>query len=113
MRYIVEGSLRAVGGVVRVSTQLVDATSARVLWSGRIEGRSDDTADLQDGIARGDPRLHLSRVLEAAALLQLGREPEAQAAMAAARRIRPTLTLQEVAHANGRRLAEKLGPLWA
>jgi TolB-like protein/class 3 adenylate cyclase len=324
VRYIVEGSLRAVGDTVRVSTQLIDAASARVLWSGRIEGRSDDTTDLQDGIARGviselepeltraeiahirrlrpenvdawgnyqqavgaialkgwtdealqelrahsrrafeldphfaqaralfalmsavggnigllpstpelaqealdqaeqaialddgstavlgfagcalsdlgqrergietlqralaidpsnaqahvalgasigwrqgqvdegvarmrhgmrispqdrrlgfwgwamgclllvggqaeaalaeartsaarDPRLHLSRVLEAMALLQLGREPEARAALAAARRVRPTLTLQEVARANGRRVAEKLGPLWA
>ncbi len=53
VRYIVEGSLRAVGDMLRVSTQLIDAASARVLWSGRVEGRSDDTADLQDGIARG------------------------------------------------------------
>lgn len=60
-----------------------------------------------------DPRLHLSRILEAAALLQLSREPEARAALAAARRIRPTLTLPEVAHAHGRRVAEKLKPLWA
>jgi len=53
VRYIVEGSLRAVGDTLRVSTQLIDAASARVLWSGRVEGSSDDTADLQDGIARG------------------------------------------------------------
>jgi TolB-like protein/class 3 adenylate cyclase/Flp pilus assembly protein TadD len=53
VRYIVEGSLRAVGDTLRVSTQLIDAASARVLWSGRVEGRSDDTVDLQDGIARG------------------------------------------------------------
>jgi adenylate cyclase len=53
VRYIVEGSLRAIGGTLRVSTQLIDAASARVLWSGRVEGRGDDTADLQDGIARG------------------------------------------------------------
>jgi tetratricopeptide (TPR) repeat protein len=59
-----------------------------------------------------DPRLHLSRILEAAALIHLGREPEARAALAAARRIRPTLTLPEVARVQGRRVAEKLGPLW-
>jgi adenylate cyclase len=53
VRYIVEGSVRAIGDVVRVSTQLIDAASARVLWSGRLDGRSDDTSDLQDGIARG------------------------------------------------------------
>ena len=53
VRYVVEGSVRTVGDVVRVSTQLIDAATARVLWSGRLDGRSDDTSDLQDGIARG------------------------------------------------------------
>jgi hypothetical protein len=55
----------------------------------------------------------LSRILEAAALLQTGLEHEARAALAAARRIRPALTLQEVARANGRRVAARLEPLWA
>jgi tetratricopeptide (TPR) repeat protein len=59
-----------------------------------------------------DPRLHLSRILEAVALLRLGRESEAGAALAAARRIRPTLTLPEVARVQGRRASETLGPLW-
>jgi hypothetical protein len=59
-----------------------------------------------------DPRLHLSRVLEAVALLGLDRESEARVALAAARRIRPTLTLPEVARIQGRRAAERLGPLW-
>jgi Flp pilus assembly protein TadD len=63
--------------------------------------------------AARDPRLHLSRILEAAALLQTGREDEARIALATARRIRPALTLQEVARANGRRLAARLQPLWA
>ena len=53
VRYVAEGSVRTVGDVVRVSTQLIDAATARVLWSGRLDGRSDDTSDLQDGIARG------------------------------------------------------------
>jgi tetratricopeptide (TPR) repeat protein len=59
-----------------------------------------------------DPRLHLSRILEAAALAGLGREAEAGLALAAALRIRPTLTLPEVARIQGRRPAEMLGPLW-
>lgn len=69
-------------------------------------------AEARTSAAR-DPRLHLSRVLEAMALLQLGREREARAALAEARRVRPALTLQEVARAHGRRAAQKLGPLWA
>ena len=53
VRYIVEGSVRPVGEQVRLSTQLIDAVTARVPWSGRFEGRSGDIADLQDDIARG------------------------------------------------------------
>ncbi len=59
-----------------------------------------------------DPRLHLSRILEAVALMRLDREAEARVALAAARRIRPALTLPEVARIQGRRAAERLGPLW-
>ena len=53
VRYIVEGSVRTVGTQVRVATQLIEASSEHVLWSGRFEGGPEDTADLQDGIARG------------------------------------------------------------
>jgi hypothetical protein len=59
-----------------------------------------------------DPRLHLSRILEAATLLELGRETEARLALAAARRVRPLLTVAEVARAHGRRLAARIQPLW-
>lgn len=53
VRYIVEGSIRPVGDQVRVSTQLTEADSGRVLWSGRFESKRDEAADLQDAIARG------------------------------------------------------------
>jgi adenylate cyclase len=53
VRYVVEGSVRPIGSVVRVSTQLVEAESGRVLWSGRFDSKDDETPDLQDAIARG------------------------------------------------------------
>ncbi len=53
VRYIVEGSVRPVGEQVRVTTQLTDAQSGRVLWSGRFESKRSETTDLQDIIARG------------------------------------------------------------
>ena len=53
VRYIVEGSVRPMGDQVRVSTQLTEAETGRVLWSGRFESKRDETADLQDDIARG------------------------------------------------------------
>ena len=60
-----------------------------------------------------DAKLHLARVTEAAALQALGRPAEASAALAAARRLRPGLSLEEVAHVHGRRAAGQLAPLWA
>ena len=53
VRYVVEGSVRPVGERLRVSTQLTEAESGRVLWSGRFESTRDQAADLQDHIARG------------------------------------------------------------
>lgn len=53
VRYLVEGSLRAQGASVRVSTQLTDAASCHILWSGEFLSSRDDAEDLQTGIARG------------------------------------------------------------
>jgi TolB-like protein len=53
VRYLVEGSLRRVGARLRASTQLVEASSGRVLWSGQLESELDDAVDLQEAIARG------------------------------------------------------------
>ncbi len=52
VRYVVEGSVREVGDTLRVSTQLSDAASALVLWSGRFDSGRDRTEDLQESIAR-------------------------------------------------------------
>jgi adenylate cyclase len=53
VRYVVEGSVRPVGEQLRVSTQLTEAESGRVLWSGRFDSARDQAAELQDNIARG------------------------------------------------------------
>jgi tetratricopeptide (TPR) repeat protein len=53
VRFVVEGSVRPMGDVLRVSTQLSDAASGRVLWSGRFDSRLDKAVDLQEDIARG------------------------------------------------------------
>lgn len=53
VRYLVEGSLRAQGAAIRVSTQLTDAMSGHILWSGEFRSSRDDAEDLQIGIARG------------------------------------------------------------
>lgn len=53
VRYVVEGSVRPLGDRVRVSTQLTEAASGHVLWSGKFDAGRADTADLQEEITRG------------------------------------------------------------
>jgi len=53
VRYVVEGSIRGTDDQVRVSTQLVEADTGRVLWSGKFEAARAKMLELQDDIARG------------------------------------------------------------
>src|SRR5208282_5176655 len=53
VRYVVEGSVRGAGDQVRVSTQLIEAATGRILWSARFETARAETLELQDEIARG------------------------------------------------------------
>ncbi|WP_018181275.1 adenylate/guanylate cyclase domain-containing protein [Kaistia granuli] len=51
VRYVVEGSVRKAGDVLRVTAQLVDAETGAHLWSGRKDGTVHDTLTLQDDVA--------------------------------------------------------------
>jgi adenylate cyclase len=53
VRYVLEGSVRGAGDKVRVSTQLAEAATGRILWSGKFEATRAETLELQDEIARG------------------------------------------------------------
>jgi adenylate cyclase len=53
VRYVVEGSVRGAGDQVRVSNQLAEADTGRILWSGKFEVPRAKTLELQDDIARG------------------------------------------------------------
>jgi TolB-like protein/Flp pilus assembly protein TadD len=48
VRYVVEGSMRKAANRVRITGQLVDATTGASIWSERFEGTVDDIFDLQD-----------------------------------------------------------------
>lgn len=48
VRYVVEGSLRKAANRVRITGQLVDATTGANLWSERFDGKVDDIFALQD-----------------------------------------------------------------
>jgi TolB-like protein len=51
VRYVVEGSVRQSESRIRITGQLVDASTGTHLWADRFEGRLDDIFELQDQIA--------------------------------------------------------------
>lgn len=50
VRYVLEGSMARLGDTVRLALRLVDAQTARVLWSEAIDGRIDDLAALHAAV---------------------------------------------------------------
>jgi TolB-like protein/class 3 adenylate cyclase len=50
VRYVLEGSVRKAGNRVRITGELVDASTGTQLWSDRFEGELEDIFDLQDKV---------------------------------------------------------------
>ena len=50
VRYVVEGSVRKAGSRVRITGQLIDATTGAHLWADRFEGSLENIFDLQDQV---------------------------------------------------------------
>jgi tetratricopeptide (TPR) repeat protein len=50
VRYVLEGSVRKVANRVRITGQLIDATTGAHLWAERFEGTLDDIFELQDQV---------------------------------------------------------------
>jgi TolB-like protein/class 3 adenylate cyclase len=51
VRYVLEGSVRKAGTLVRITGQLIDALTGTHLWADRFDGSLEDVFDLQDKIA--------------------------------------------------------------
>jgi adenylate cyclase len=51
VRYVLEGSVRKAGGRVRITGQLINATTGTHIWADRFDGSLADVFDLQDQIA--------------------------------------------------------------
>jgi TolB-like protein/Tfp pilus assembly protein PilF len=51
VRYVLEGSVRKAANRVRITGQLVDATTGMHLWADHFEGSLDDIFELQDRVA--------------------------------------------------------------
>ena len=52
VRYVMEGSVRRVGNQVRITAQLIDATTGGHLWAERYDGSLQDIFALQDQVTR-------------------------------------------------------------
>jgi adenylate cyclase len=62
VRYVLEGSVRKAGNRVRITGQLVDATTGAHVWADHFDGALDDIFDLQDRVTASvagiiEPRL--------------------------------------------------------
>jgi TolB-like protein len=53
VRYALEGSVREADGRVRISAQLIDATTGAHLWAGRFDEKLENIFDLQDRVTAG------------------------------------------------------------
>jgi adenylate cyclase len=51
VRYVLEGSVRKGGNRVRITAQLIDATSGAHLWADRFDGLLEEVFELQDKVA--------------------------------------------------------------
>src|SRR5262249_30206864 len=48
VRYVLEGSVRKASNKLRITAQLIDASTAAHLWADRFEGAMEDIFELQD-----------------------------------------------------------------
>ena len=68
VRYVLEGSVRKGGNRVRITAQLIDATTGNHLWADRYDGDLSDVFALQDEITKKVVAAIEPRLLEAEAL---------------------------------------------
>src|SRR5205823_5286605 len=76
VRYVLEGSVRKGGNRVRITAQLIDATTGNHLWADRYDGDLTDIFMLQDEITEKVVAAIEPRLLEAEGIRSQRRSPE-------------------------------------
>jgi adenylate cyclase len=76
VRYVLEGSVRKGGDRVRISAQLIDASTGNHIWADRYDGELSDVFTLQDEITKKVVAAIEPRLLEAEGLRSQTRSPE-------------------------------------
>ncbi|HWZ69629.1 MAG TPA: tetratricopeptide repeat protein [Stellaceae bacterium] len=77
VRYVLEGSVRKAGGRVRITAQLIDATTGTHLWADRFDGSLEDVFDLQDKVASSVAGV-IEPALQAAEIQRSGDRPTSE-----------------------------------
>jgi adenylate cyclase len=76
VRYVLEGSVRKGGNRVRITAQLIDASTGNHIWADRYDGELTDVFELQDQITRNVVAAIEPKLLEAEAARSQARSPE-------------------------------------
>src|SRR5262249_46308334 len=76
VRYVLEGSVRKAGDHVRITGQLVDATTGAHVWADRFDGELVDVFALQDEITKKVVAVIEPKLLEAEGTRSKSRSPE-------------------------------------
>ncbi len=76
VRYVLEGSVRKGGNRVRLTAQLIDATTGNHIWADRYDGELIDVFELQDEITRKVIAAIEPKLLEAEAVRLQSRSSE-------------------------------------
>jgi TolB-like protein/class 3 adenylate cyclase len=76
VRYMLEGSVRKGGNRVRITAQLIDASTGNHIWADRYDGELTDVFELQDEITRKVVAAIEPKLLEAEAVRSRARSPE-------------------------------------
>jgi TolB-like protein/class 3 adenylate cyclase len=74
VRYVLEGSVRKAGQRVRITAQLIDASTSAHLWADRFDGSLEDVFELQDKVANSVAGV-IEPALEAAEIRRLADRP--------------------------------------
>ncbi len=76
VRYVLEGSVRKGGNRVRITAQLIDATTGNHIWADHYDGELTDVFELQDEITRNVVAAIEPKLLEAEAVRLQARSSE-------------------------------------
>lgn len=80
VKYVLSGSVRKSGNVLRVTAELNDTETGRSMWSKRLDGKADDIFDFQDAIVDEVVSLILPSIQNNEAAHSVSKRPDSMTA---------------------------------